>query len=141
MLNLMDSFEHSVDNKGRLVLPSVHRDLYRHGGVLSLRGDHLALYDPASWTVFMERLRVLRDEQTLSRSEFNSILGSSSEVTPDAQGRIGISARIRAAARIEDKVVILGVDDYLAVYRPDAVPSPEMPELADLMSKLDGLGL
>lgn len=137
-MSFAGTFDHTVDPKGRLVVPSRYRDDFRDGGHLSLRHDHIALYDPAGWQRFLDRLRQDYNDGHFDRDEFNQILALSADVTPDGQGRFGITPKLRELAEIdvESKVVVVGVDDYLGIYRPDRAPVPEAPALASLLDKL-----
>lgn len=142
-MSFVGSFDHTVDPKGRLVVPSQYRDQFRAGGHLSLRRDHIALYDPAGWERFMDRLRRSYQEGAILRPEFNQIMAVSADIAPDGQGRFGVTPKLRELAEIatESKVVIVGVDDYLGIYRPDRAPVFEAPSLDPVLDKLESLPL
>ncbi|MFN8053337.1 MAG: hypothetical protein U0Q22_17980 [Acidimicrobiales bacterium] len=140
-MSYLGSFDHAVDPKGRVVVPSAFRDDFRNGGHLSLRRDHIALYDPAGWAVWMEKLRALLAAGEITRPAFNQLMAVSAFVTPDAQGRFGLPPKLREMAKIEDKVVFVGADDYLAIYSPALQPVPEADSFTALMDAYDGLPL
>lgn len=135
------TFDHSVDTKGRVVVPAAYRDDFRDGGHLLLRVDHIALYDPAGWTRFIERFRELKDTGAVTRPYFNQVMALSSPVTPDSQGRFGLPSRLRTSAGIGGSVVFVGVDDYFALHAPETAPHPEGAEFAAVMAELDRLPL
>ena len=140
-MSYIGSFEHSVDGKGRVVVPSQFRDDFRDGGHLQMRRDHIALYDPAAWQAHMEKLRVLVASGELKRPQFNQLLALSADVSPDAQGRFGLPSQLRQMAEIGYRVQFVGADDYLAIYSIANQPVPE-PEIFDqLMDVYDGLPL
>ena len=56
MARLINRFELTIDDKGRLVLPAAHRDRYEDGAVLSPKTDHIAIYEPVEWDRFIEQL-------------------------------------------------------------------------------------
>ncbi len=141
MLNLIDSFEHTIDEKGRLVLPSAYRDQFAAGAVLSAKGDHVACYTQPAWEEFLEQLRIKRREGHITRDDFNLITGLSSAVKPDAQGRVMLSGRIRASAELDRDVIVQGADDYLAIYRPSRWADEGAATIADVTAKLNKLGL
>lgn len=140
-MSLIDSFAHTIDGKGRVVLPSHYRDEFLPEAVLQLKGDHLALYTASTWMDYLAQLRDQRTKGNLTRREFNMILGASSEVKQDGQGRIMLAPRFREQIGLDREVVIQGADDYLALYHPDTVAGDEAPDLADVMSRLDEMGL
>lgn len=141
VLNLIDSFDHAIDGKGRIVLPSAFRDRFAGGAVLSSKSDHLACYTPDAWAEFLEVLRATRREGHLTRTEFNLIAGLSSSVKPDAQGRVMLSSRMRQSVGLEQNVIIQGADDYIAIYPADAWQREGVPTIAEVSAKIDRLGL
>lgn len=141
MSSYYGSFEHAVDPKGRVVVPSSFRDEFRDGGHLSLRRDHIGLYDPQAWQAFVAKLRDLRDLGSISRPSFNQVMALSPPITPDSQGRFGLPARLRESAGIANNVVFVGVDDYLGIYSPETAPLPVGDDFDALMDVIDGLPL
>ena len=135
------SYDHTVDPKGRVVVPALFRDDFRNGGYLSLRRDHIGLYDPVGWDSFITRFRDLRDSGAISRPSFNQVLALSSPVSPDSQGRFGLPQRLREAAGITTNAVFVGVDDYLAIHSPATAPIPVGADFDALMDEFDGLPL
>jgi len=141
MSSYYGSYDHSVDPKGRVVVPALFRDDFRNGGHLSLRRDHIALYDPEGWAQFMVKLRDLRDQGAISRPRFNQLMALSSPITPDSQGRFGLPQRLRDSAGITGNAVFVGVDDYLAIHSPATAPIPVGDDFQALMDDYDGLPL
>ena len=135
------SYDHTVDPKGRVVVPALFRDRFRDGGHLSLRRDHIALYDPEAWEAFMIKFRELRDTGVVSRPSFNKMMAMSVPVAPDSQGRFGLPARLREVAGITSNAVFVGVDDYLAIHSPETAPIPVGSDFEALMDDFDGLPL
>lgn len=141
VLNLIDSFDHAIDGKGRVVLPAAFRDRYATGAVLSSKGDHVACYSLDAWEEFLEALRAKRHEGLITRDECNLITGLSSAVKPDAQGRILLNPRIRASVGLEQNVIIQGNDDYIGIYAADAWEREGAVTLAEVSAKMNRLGL
>lgn len=140
-MSFSGTFDHSVDSKGRVVVPAAFRDEFRDGGHLSLRRDHIALYDPVGWSRFIERLRELRDNGAITRPYFNQVMALSSPISPDTQGRFGLPQRLRDSAGIGANVMFVGVDDYFALHAPATAPHPEGDDFSAVMDQLDGLPL
>lgn len=140
-MSFFGSYDHTVDPKGRVVVPAQFRDDFRNGGHLSLRRDHIALYDPAGWDSFITKLRDLRDQGAIARPRFNQIMALSSPITPDSQGRFGLPQRFRDNADITTNAVFVGVDDYLAIHSPATAPIPAGDDFDALMDEFDGLPL
>lgn len=141
MLSFLGSYEHSFDGKGRVVLPVAFRDEFADGGVAMARKGHLALYPAEAWSGTLEKFRVLLAEGRLTRQQFNQLLSLAAEVKPDGQGRITIPGRIRLAGAIDgDKVVISGVDNYLAI-NPGENVADDAVEVQNTLALVDGMGV
>jgi MraZ protein len=110
------NYERTLDGKGRLVLPPKHRTKLPEGGFLVPLGGALRLY-PAD--AFQEMLDRLTDEARRGERSPGAVLAISSsaeEVEPDAQGRIGLPSRLRAAADLGTDVVVVGAYRHIEVW-------------------------
>ncbi|GIU83290.1 MAG: division/cell wall cluster transcriptional repressor MraZ [Acidimicrobiales bacterium] len=102
------SYEHSIDEKGRLVLPSAFRHAFEKGGFVAPYGECLGL-----WTAeeFAEVARVLDQkvrEGTASVEDLRSFTSRAFEVRPDRQFRIVIPQRHRDHAGLTREVTVVG---------------------------------
>ena len=109
--------EHTLDEKGRLTLPSKFRDSFPEGLVLSRGMDGCVFaYPRAHWVELAARLTAHgplgRDERMIQRHFFSG----ASEATPDKQGRVLIPAALAAHAGLERDVVVAGVHDHLEIW-------------------------
>jgi len=103
------TFEHSLDDKGRLILPSVFRDAFAPGSYLSKQVD--GCLGLMTVPVFEEqaRERVLmaragRDARNVARA----FAAGTALVSPDKQGRIAIPKRLREYAGLSRECVVIG---------------------------------
>jgi len=112
------TYEHLIDGKGRLVLPSKFRNKLPDGGYLGPVGvsSGLGLWPPDAFSRMLERMA----EQVRSgQTDANAVRGityNSEEVTPDAQGRILLSPRLREWAGLGSEVVVLGAMDHIEIW-------------------------
>ena len=111
------TFEHSLDDKGRLILPSTFRDAFATSAYLTQSIDGcLSLMDQ---TVFAE---TAREQQRLAkagkeaRHRFRVFAAGSTQVAPDKQGRIPVSATQQAFAAIEKGCVVNGAIPHLEIW-------------------------
>lgn len=103
-------YQHSLDAKGRVILPRRFRDELADGGVMSKGLD-------GCLTVFTneEFSRIaggLRDEERTgakARQAARMIFSGATEVQPDAQGRVPIPLLLREYAQLGRDVSIVGV--------------------------------
>ena len=54
-MEFFDQFEHTIDDKGRLVLPAAYREAFVGGGFLTLLGDNAALFTSDGWEKYRRR--------------------------------------------------------------------------------------
>jgi MraZ protein len=102
-------FEHSLDGKGRVILPAKFRGPFERGGYLTAYKDGcLALWTPAQFDVqsqeWLEREKGGREDRLLARMW----AASSTELEVDRQGRIVIPQSLREWGQLEGEVLVNG---------------------------------
>ena len=114
-------YEHSLDKKGRIIVPSVFRDILkeRYADKLFIaRGlDRcLFLFTEDEWKALEKKFKELSFTKQGARN-FNRIFFSGScEVICDKQGRVLIPQTLKAYAEIKENVVIVGVSDRIEIW-------------------------
>jgi MraZ protein len=110
-----------IDDKGRLKLPTAFKSVVedQHGAgvyVTSLTGDSVRIYPTPVWLAVEQRVaRIPSTHPTrLKFLDRVNYFGQISEF--DAQGRLGIQARLRESAGMVGEVDVLGQVDYLEVW-------------------------
>ncbi len=127
MLRLRGNSPATVDEKGRLKLPSTFKaDLETfakgEGGgsarhyLTSLDGRSARLYPLPVWESIEARLEQLPSTSPAKRKFLEVTAYYGSEVEPDAQGRFVIPPILREAAQLQGEVAILGQLDHLALW-------------------------
>ncbi len=120
MLGFVGQFQHTLDAKGRLILPAKFRAEYERGGHLSPNSDGcIALWTPGEFTrQAEERLNQARnggaDELRLARYW----AANSSDAEFDKQGRFALPASIRDYAQLSGDVLIVGSLDHVELWDP-----------------------
>jgi MraZ protein len=114
------AFPHSVDAKGRLVLPARFR--VQVGVHLTLtKGLHrcLWLFPEETWSRLLSQLggETLSGPDTLALQRF--FLGSAVDAGPDDQGRIALPPLLREYAGIDKEVVTVRMGNRLEVWARD----------------------
>ena len=117
MAMYMGEYNHSVDAKGRVIVPSKFRDRLGDSFVVTKGFDKcLAVYDLPSWEKLQEKLAqmpmISEDARTLRRM----IVGSADEAETDKQGRITIPAPLREYASIDKDAVLIGNIDHIEIW-------------------------
>ena len=140
---LTGEFNHSIDAKGRLIIPSKFRDILGEDFVITKGLDGcLFLYPNNEWKIFEEKLRTLPLTNKNARTFTRFFLGSAVDGGLDKQGRVLISS----FAGLEKEVVLVGVLDRVEIWdkakwdENNAVVEEDMDEIASQMEEL-GLGI
>jgi MraZ protein len=131
-------YEHSIDDKGRVILPAKFRHPFEHGGFLTQHDDGcLALWTPEdfeSQTQHMrERARSDRSHRNLAR--FWASATHESDI--DRHGRMVIPARLRDYAGLEADVLVLGAIDRVELWNPGRWEEKVGPEESRLTEGVD----
>ena len=105
----MGEYNHTIDAKGRLIIPSRFRELLGEEFVLTRGLDGcLSIYPMDEWVAFEEKLRALpltnKDARTFSR--FFVAGATASQL--DKQGRILVPQTLRQFAGLDKDVVLTG---------------------------------
>ena len=135
---LTGEFNHSIDSKGRLIIPSKLREsLGEHFVITKGMDGCLFLYPDNEWKAFEEKLRTLPLTNKKARDFKRFFLGSATEGELDKQGRVLISSSLRAYADLEKEVVLAGVLDKVEIWRTADVEE----NIEDIASDMEDLGL
>ena len=137
----MGEYNHTIDTKGRLIIPSKFREALGDGFVVTKGLDGcLFVYDNAEWTAFEEKLKALPMTNKESRKFVRFFLAGAAEVEVDKQGRILIPAVLREFAGLDKDVVLVGVASRIEIWSKekweDASEYDDMEDIAEHMSEL-----
>jgi len=111
----LGEYQHSLDAKGRVILPARFRDqLGEHAYVTSEQDGCLALWTPEEFEVKAAEVkdRSRRGERDVARVFFSGTV----EASPDRQGRIAIPPGLRRFAGLERDVVVVGLYDHVEIW-------------------------
>ena len=117
---LLGEYEHTIDEKGRVAIPSRLREAFRDGIVLSRGFDYCILaYPLAEWRNVAAAISALPATQARNRRLSRSAFSSAYEVELDRQGRILLPTPLREYAGISNGVVIAGLNTHLELWSAD----------------------
>ena len=114
-------YEHSIDRKGRLIIPSKFREVFKENYVerfFVTRGldTCLFVFTEDEWKKQESRFKSLPFTSTEAR-KFNRIYFSgASEVACDRQGRIIVPDYLKDFAQIKRDVMIVGVSNRMEIW-------------------------
>ena len=114
---LLGEFTHTIDDKGRLIMPAkLRNDLGESFVICNGLEGCLFVYSTIEWNNFVEKLNTLPSMNKDARIFKRYFFGSASEGTFDKQGRLSLSPSLRKAAHLEKDVVLVGVQDRVEIW-------------------------
>ena len=116
----LGTYTHSLDSKSRLTIPAKYREFVVPGLVVTRhpQGNCLMAMPLAQWEKVAGRVSDLALTNPSSALLRRMLFSSAEDMTPDKQGRILISQRLREVAGIENDVVVAGVNTYFELWTP-----------------------
>lgn len=142
---LTGEFNHSIDTKGRLIIPSKFRENLGENFVITKGLDGcLFLYPDSEWKIFEEKLRTLPLTNKDARIFTRFFLGSAVDGGLDKQGRVLISSALRNFANLEKEVVLVGVLDRVEIWdkaKWEENNTAIENNMDDIASRMEELGL
>lgn len=132
------SVEHSLDDKGRLVVPARFRDRLGDGCFLTIGEPDgcLALYPAVVWREFCARLETAPVKDARYRSFVRHLFAHTEELSCDAHGRLVIPPTLRTWAQIERDVVSVGSLSRIEIWAKDRYSRAAGVEIADFRTEL-----
>ncbi|MCB2222948.1 MAG: division/cell wall cluster transcriptional repressor MraZ [Actinobacteria bacterium] len=141
----LGEYQHSIDDKGRLVMPSKFRERLDAGLVVTKGQEHCLYVFPLDrWDIEVERVNRLPRTNRRNRNYARSFFGAASDQALDKQGRIQLPQTLRDYAGLGKDVIVVGVADRLEVWDTEAwtALSDEADELyADIEEALSEEGI
>lgn len=122
MANYLGSYQHQIDDKGRLSLPAPFRSRIGADEVMVLVHafpECLTLYPPDTWDDVQARLRERLRQEPGARPYVLHITANAVEVSPDKQGRILVPPRLADAVGISGTALVVGNIDRVELWDPD----------------------
>ena len=114
-------YEHSVDAKGRVIMPAKLREDIGEKFILTKGLDGcLFAYSQTEWTNFEEKLKTLPLTNKNARDFVRFFLSGAIECEIDKQGRFLISNELRNHAKLDKEIVIVGVITRLEIWNREA---------------------
>jgi MraZ protein len=110
-------YNHSVDAKNRLALPSKFRkDLGKKVVVTRGLDQCLFVYPMKTWQELAEKLGTMPIGEASTRSFVRLMLAGATDVNSDAQGRVRIPEYLKDYANIKKDVVVAGLFNRLEIW-------------------------
>ena len=105
----MGEYNHTIDAKGRLIIPAKFRETLGEEFILTKGLDGcLSIYPMDEWESFEEKLKALPLTDKNARAFLRFFVAGATSCELDRQGRILIPSTLREFAGLEKEVVLTG---------------------------------
>lgn len=141
----MGEYNHTIDAKGRVIVPSKFRETLGDEFVVTKGLDGcLFVYDNNEWAAFEEKLKSLPITNKDARQFVRFFLAGAASVEVDKQGRILLPGSLREFAELIKDVVLIGVGSRIEIWSKErwegTAAFEDMGMVAEHMADL-GLGI
>lgn len=139
--------KHTIDTKGRLIIPSKFREYLGDEFVVTKGLDGcLFAYDNQEWEAFEQKLRALPLNKKDNRLFARHFLAGASDVEVDKQGRILVPPNLREFAGLVKDVVLVGMGNRIEIWDQERWKNIQLDEddeetMEDIAERMDELGL
>lgn len=117
----MGEYQHSIDDKGRLIIPAKLRDSLGTTFILTRGLDQcLFVYPMNEWEALEQKLKALPLMKADARAFTRFFFSGASECEWDKQGRITIPSHLRGYAHLEKECMVIGVQNRVEIWSKDA---------------------
>lgn len=114
---LIGEYQHSLDTKSRLIIPSKLRDSLGDSFILTKGLDNcLFVYPKNEWIIIEEKLKSLPLTNKDARAFVRFIFSGATECNLDKQGRVLIPSSLREHSKIEKETMIIGVGTRIEIW-------------------------
>jgi MraZ protein len=126
-------YEHSLDVKGRVILPARFRSSFGPQAYLSKYQDRcLALWTPDEFEKRMAEMERTQEEGSAERNLARVWASGSAEVEIDRQGRVAIPGYLREFALLDGGVLVNGAINRIELWNPEEWQSRVQPAESQL---------
>ena len=141
----MGEYNHTIDTKGRLIIPSKFREVLGEEFVVTKGLDGcLFVFDNNEWSAFENKLKTLPITNKDARKFVRFFLAGAASVEVDKQGRILVPGVLREFSELLKDVVLIGVGSRVEIWSKErwegTATYEDMDEIAEHMAEL-GLGI
>jgi len=113
----MGEYQHSIDGKGRIIVPSRFREELGESFIATKGLEHcLFLYPQSEWSLLEQRMHDMPLNKAETRAFLRLFLSGATECEIDKQGRVLLPVGLRNFARLKHDVVVIGVGKRVEVW-------------------------
>ena len=137
----MGEYNHTIDAKGRIIVPSKFRDALGEHFVVTLGLDGcLFVYPNEEWEHFVTELKNLPGNKE-ARQLQRYFMAGACECEVDKQGRILIPNNLRNQAGLDKDIVFVGVLSKIEIWSKERWESNSYDNMDDIAERMSEFGL
>ncbi len=143
MARFVGRYEHNLDDKGRLILPSAFRAKLADGAFVTPLDHCLAILPTEEFDRMADRLEEQVSLGEVHPDAVRAFASEAAEVKPDSQGRIRLLAHLREEVGLDRLVIVTGALRRIEVWDParwNAVIPQGRDKLTSAIERGHGLG-
>lgn len=116
----MGEHQHSIDLKGRMIIPAKFRDELGSRFVVTRGLDKcLFVYPQSEWKIIEDKLKSLPFTRSDARAFTRFFFSGAIEAELDKQGRINIPSTLREYSKLTKDCVVIGVSSRVEIWSKD----------------------
>jgi len=128
----LGQFQHSLDEKGRLMIPARYRELLAAGAFITQGFDKcLMVMTEVYFQQVYDRINAMNLADPTARLLRRLILSNAYSVEVDKVGRILVPQNLRQVVELNGEAIVAGQGDYFEVWTP-AAWNQQMDQLQDV---------
>jgi len=113
----MGEFQHSIDDKGRIIVPAKFREPLGPQFIVTRGLDNcLFVYPMSEWGVLEQKLKSLPLMKSDARAFSRFFFSGATECELDKQGRVNLPNHLREYAKLDKDCVVIGVSNRVEVW-------------------------
>ena len=113
------SFDHSLDSKGRVIIPATYREALGDNFTITINPmkTAVAIYPKAVWDKQLERLSHINPMDKVGLQYERYLMSVSfSGNSMDAQGRVLVPMKLRSKIGLSRDIVFVGLNHYIEIW-------------------------
>ncbi len=117
MQQFTGEYEHTLDSKGRVILPAKCRESFSSGIYISKAPEYsLQVWSTVEFHKHLETIQEWQTGDKKRRRYVRAFTSGAYQDTPDSQGRITVPPKLRTYAKLDRELMIIGVGTKLEIW-------------------------
>lgn len=123
---LLGEYAHTVDDKGRFIMPVKLRDALHDGFVITKGLDGcLYMYSMEQWKILDAKLAALPMSNKNARDFVRFFVSGATDSDYDKQGRVLLPQNLRDYAKLDKDIIIAGAGTHAEIWNAEAWKSKQ----------------